>query len=62
MTTRTSTASPLAALSTSPRSALPKRPAGTTGRIALWVVALVWGLPLLGFTVAALILAANLPS
>ena len=52
MTTRTSTASPLAALSTSPR---PSAPQGTAGRAAAWVVALVWVLPLLGFTVAAVL-------
>ena len=52
MTTRTSTASPLASLSTSPR---PAARTGTAGRAAVWVVALVWGLPLLGFTVAALL-------
>ena len=52
MSTRTSVASPLAALSTSPR---PRAPRGTAGRAAAWVVALVWGLPLLAFTVAALL-------
>jgi hypothetical protein len=52
MTTGTSTASPLAALSTSPR---PQSRPRTTGRAAAWVAALVWGLPLLGFTVAALL-------
>jgi hypothetical protein len=55
MTTRTSTVSPLAALSTSPRPALSKGPNGTTRRALTWVVALVWGLPLLGFTIAALL-------
>jgi hypothetical protein len=52
MTTRTPTASPLASLSTSPR---PPAPGGTTRRAGAWVVALVWGLPLLGFTAAALL-------
>jgi hypothetical protein len=52
MTTRTSTASPLAALSTSAR---PPAANGTAGRAVAWVMALVWGLPLLGFTVAALL-------
>ena len=52
MTIRTSPASPLAALSTSPR---PPARRGATGRAGAWVVALVWGLPLLGFTVAALL-------
>jgi hypothetical protein len=52
MTTRTSAASPLASLSTSPR---PPVRTGTTGRAATWVVAFVWGMPLLGFTVAALL-------
>jgi hypothetical protein len=55
MSSRTSTASPLASLSTSPRPALQKAPTGRAGRAASWVVALVWGLPLLGFTVAALL-------
>ena len=52
MTTRTSIGSPLAALSTSPR---PSARSGNPGRAAAWVVALVWGLPLLGFTVAAVL-------
>jgi|tagenome__1003787_1003787.scaffolds.fasta_scaffold20915689_2 hypothetical protein len=52
MSTGISPASPLAALSTSPRPAAPMR---TTGRAGAWVVALVWALPLLGFTAAALV-------
>ena len=44
--------SALASLSTSPRPAARR---GTTARAAVWVAALVWGLPVLGFTVAALL-------
>jgi hypothetical protein len=55
MSTGLSSASPLAALSTSPRPAASTRPPVATRRAATWVVALVWGLPLLGFTVAALL-------
>jgi hypothetical protein len=54
MSSRTS-ASPLASLSTSPRTAVTKAPTGTAQRAAVWVAALVWGLPLLGFTAAALL-------
>src|SRR5689334_11492581 len=45
--------SPLASLTTSPRP--PAATRGPARRAAAWVAALVWGLPLLGFTVAVLL-------